>query len=166
MNFANRKISGFFICVILFLYCSPGLCTIPAGNSAPFSADSLRSFTWTEPAWGHFLKILLLLVLVIGLIWVSLALLRRVMGLRTGGVRGVVMAGGIPLGQRRSIQFVKIGKMLYLLGVTEHHVSLISSIDDPEEIDKIVRSNPSSTVEPFASMFRKVSRKFGNSDGK
>jgi len=126
------------------------------------SPDSTLSLGWTEPSWGQFIKLILLLGVVIALIWISLSLLRRMMGLKGGGgVKGVELSGGIPLGARKSIQFIKAGKSLYLVGVTDHHVGLISVIDDPDEISSIVQSRNAGSSEPFSRLLRRISGKAG-----
>jgi flagellar biogenesis protein FliO len=127
--------------------------------------DSTLSLGWVEPSWGQFIKLILLLAFVIALIWISLSLLRRMMGLKGGGgVNGVELSGGIPLGQRKSIQFIKAGKSLYLVGVTDHHIGLISVINDPEEISSILMSRNTGAKEPFSRLLKKISGKVGQGD--
>jgi flagellar protein FliO/FliZ len=77
------------------------------------------------------------------------------------GTGSVEMAGGISLGARRSIQFVKIGSSLYLLGVTDQQVNLIHIVHDPEEIESILTSHKSNVQEPFSTILRKLTGKTG-----
>ncbi|NQT34123.1 flagellar biosynthetic protein FliO [bacterium] len=108
------------------------------------------------------MKVILLLVLVIVLIWVCLGLLRRAMGMRGGGNNGVIMAGGVPLGQRKSIQFIKIGSTLYLVGVTDHHISLIDTVEDEDKIEDIINIRTPSNKQLFSTMLKKVTGKLSN----
>lgn len=100
-----------------------------------------------------------MLVFVIGLIWASLSLLRRAMGIRTGSLSGVEFVGGVPLGPKRSLQFVRVGKVLYLIGATDHHLGLIAKIDDPEIIDGILSQQSGKRPEPFASILGRFVRR-------
>ncbi len=142
------------ILFFLLLTVSPAFCTA--------TADSTESFAWSQPSWGHLVKVVLLLVLVIVLIWVCLGLLKRAMGMRGGGNNGVIMAGGVPLGQRKSIQFIKIGGTLYLIGVTDHNIGLIDTIKDENEIEDIVNIRTPSSNQLFSTLLKKVSSKLSN----
>lgn len=138
------------VSTVLLLIAGNGLCSAPA--------DSSGLMAWSDPSWVQFLKVMFLLAVVIALIWICLALLRRTMGMR-GGAGRVQMAGGISLGARRSIQFVRIGRLLYLVGVTDHHISLLDTIDNPDEIENITKGDASRSDEPFAALFRRIVRK-------
>ncbi len=142
------------ILFFLLLAVSPAFCTA--------MVDSTESFAWSQPSWGYLVKMVLLLVLVIVLIWVCLGLLRRAMGMRGGGNSGVIMAGGVPLGQRRSIQFIKIGRTLYLVGVTDHNIGLIDTIKDEGEIEDIVDIRTPSSNQMFSTLLKKVSGRLSN----
>ena len=83
-----------------------------------------------------------------------------------GGVKGVELSGGIPLGARKSIQFIKAGKSLYLVSVTDHHVGLISVISDPDEISSILQSSNTGSAEPFSRLLRRISGKAGRDEDK
>ena len=122
------------------------------------SPDSSAVSTWSNPASLDFLKVFFVLAVVIVLIWITIALLKKSMGLRSGA-NGIELAGGISLGARRSIQFVKIGQTLYLLGVTDQQVNLIQTIKDPEEINSIINNRKSVAQEPFSGLLKKLTGK-------
>lgn len=153
----RRRVQQAVPCVLILFF------LLLTTNSA-FCAASVdsTSFAWSQPSWGHLVKVVLLLVLVIVLIWVSLGLLRRVMGMRGGGNNGIIMAGGVPLGQRKSIQFIKIGGKLYLVGVTDHHISLIDAVENEDEIEDIVNIRTPSNNQLFSTLLRRVSGKPSN----
>lgn len=105
-----------------------------------------------------FVKMALLLALVVALIWLLLNAMRRISGVRVGGTAGVEILGGIPLGPRRSIQFIRIGRSLYLIGATDHHLSMIDVIKDAEEIEEVVAKKGASEIKSMA--FSKFLAKF------
>ena len=153
----NRALQACFYVLtplLLLLYVSPAFCTAVV--------DSTETFAWSQPSWGHLVKMVFLLLLVIVLIWVCLGLLKRALGLRSGGNNGVIMAGGVPLGQRRSIQFIKIGRTLYLVGVTDHNIGLIDAIKDEDAIEDIVNIHTSSGNQLFSTLLKKVSSKLSH----
>ena len=116
--------------------------------------------TWSDPSWGQYLKIVVILAVIIVLIWLTLSVLKRLMGLQKGS-SGIELAGGISLGSRRSIQFVKIGSTLYLLGVTDQQINLIHIIRDPQEMESILNSRRANTQEPFSVLLKKLTGKAG-----
>ncbi len=128
------------------------------------AVDTSGTVQFTGPSWGQFLKVALILVVVILLVWVSLSLLRRTMGFRGGRLSGVELLGGVALGPRRSIQFIKVGGSLYLIGATDHHLGLIATIDDPQTVQRIIEEQTSASREPFAALIRRLSRR--NEGGK
>ncbi len=130
--------------------------------SAPLDSTGLAA--WSEPAWGGFVKVLILLAAVIVLIWVCLKLLRRAMGMRDGS-RGIQVTGGVSLGARRSIQFLRIGGSLYMIGVTDHHISLLDTIDNPEQIERITNGGALQAGEPFAALLKRITRKRNGRNG-
>jgi len=118
-------------------------------------ADSLGFRNWQGPSWGGYVKMLLALAVVLVLVWVVLSLLRRTMGLRGAGIAGVQLLGGISLGQRRSLQFIKVGKALLLIGATDHHLGLIARIDDPQEMEAIL-ARPAGAPQSFGNLLQKL----------
>ncbi|MCF7810699.1 FliO/MopB family protein [bacterium] len=151
-----------FLCGLIAALLSSHLFQSAYGSTSP---DSTLALGWTEPSWGQFIKLILLLAFVIALIWISMSLLRRMMGLKGGsGVKGVELSGGVPLGARKSIQFIKAGKSLYLIGVTDHHIDLISVINDPDEISSILQSRNSGSNEPFSRLLKRITGKTGSDD--
>ena len=123
------------------------------------AADSSTAPGFSGPSWGQFLKVALILAVVILLVWVSLSLLRRTIGLRGGRMSGVELMGGMALGPRRSIQFIRVGEVLYLIGVTDHHLGLIATIDDPQTVKRIIDEQSSPIREPFAALMKRFSRR-------
>ncbi len=56
----------------------------------------------------------------------------------TGGLFGAPnILGGMPLGQNKSLLFVKLLDTVLVLGVTEHNITLLKEISDEEDIERI-----------------------------
>ncbi len=125
------------------------------GSLSP--TDSTRSPLPADlVTWWLLVKAALALAAVLVLIWLALTALRRMMGSRCASPAGVKLLGGIPLGPRRSLQFILIGRRLYILGATEHHLNLLDRIDDPEIIDELVNSRTSRSDFGFAKLLTKL----------
>ena len=154
INLASKYLLP-IISLMIFAACltSPGICL-------GMPADSTMVKSWSDPSWGQFLKIVVILAVIIVLIWLTLSILKRLTGMRSAS-SGIEMAGGVSLGSRRSIQFVKIGPKLYLLGITDQQVNLIHIIRDPQEIESILNSRRAATQEPFSALLRKLTGKAG-----
>jgi len=118
-------------------------------------ADSLAQ-SWSEgPSWFQFFKVIFFLAIVLGLIWVSLAALKKATRKAGGGLQGVEVVGGLPLGPRRNLIFVKIGKSLHVIGATDHHLTSIAVISDPAEIAALESSGLGVNQPSFSAILRK-----------
>ncbi|MBM3329503.1 MAG: flagellar biosynthetic protein FliO [Calditrichaeota bacterium] len=94
--------------------------------------DSLASGWSSGVSFWQFAKVLLLLSVVLALLWGTVALLKRASGGRGSGASGMSILGGLPLGPRRSLLALKVGSRVLIIGVTDHHISRLAEIDDPE----------------------------------
>lgn len=106
----------------------------------PSSADSLAAGWSAGPSAWQMLKVLLVLALVLGLIWVVLSGLRKISGKGMGGLRGVEIVGGLPLGPRRQLLFVKVGSTVRIIGATDHHLSDLGTVSDPADVQAMTAS--------------------------
>ncbi len=122
------------------------------------SPDSLAKSWSGEPGLWPLMKVLLLLVLVLGLVWISLSALRKVTGKGGGSLKGVEIIGGLPLGPRRSLIFVKIAGKVHIIGATDHHLTSIGQIDDPAEVSELVSNGPSDNMTQFKDILGKFTR--------
>lgn len=122
---------------------------------AQVSADSLANAWSSGPSWGQFLKVIFVLAIVLALVWLTLNGLRRVTRKGGGGLQGVEVVGGLPLGPRRSLLFVKIGSSLHIIGATDHHLSNLGVVSDPAEVALLTEAagNPNP---PFSDLLRKL----------
>lgn len=82
--------------------------------------------------WG-LLKIFIGLILVVGLTYYFMRLVNQ--RLPGGQGRGYVrLLGHVYLGGRRGVSLLKVGRRILVLGVTDHHVSLLETVTDPAEV--------------------------------
>lgn len=121
-------------------------------------ADSSMVEWSSGPTWWNFAKMVFFLGVVLVLIWLTLSFLRKSMGLRGEGIAGLTLEGGLALGPKRSIQVVKAGNKVYLVGATDHHLGLIAVIDDPHEIEELLSSQTSTRTGSFRDILSRFSR--------
>ncbi len=136
-------------------------------NSLIFATDALAQFaspdslskSWSgEPGLWPLVKLLLLLALVLGLVWVSLTALKKVAGKGAGSLKGVEILGGLPLGPRRSLVFVKIAGKVHIIGATDQNLSLIGLIEDPVEVADMSQGGASGTMPQFKDILSKFTK--------
>lgn len=127
--------------------------SVPA--CAQMTVDSTMTRPWSVTPWSSVGRMLIVLALVVVLIWLALHLLKRAMGLKGSAVGGIELFGGVSLGPRKSLQFVRVGNSLHLLGATDHHIGLIATIDDPAEVEQILAGTSTSPPDAFANLLKK-----------
>jgi flagellar protein FliO/FliZ len=91
-----------------------------------------------KTAW-MFIKVIFVLALVIALIY----LLLRFVHARTKSFadgRAIQSIGGVNVAANRSVQLVKVGERILVIGVGES-VSLLKEIDDASEVEKLLVEN-------------------------
>ncbi len=88
-------------------------------------------------------KVLFALAFVVALLILVLRLLhKRTQVVQQG--KGIQTLGGTMLGNQRSVQLVKVGNRVLVVGVGDN-VELIKEIEDPDEVDSLLRMNESQT---------------------
>jgi flagellar protein FliO/FliZ len=118
---------------------NPELCEEPetGGNEAEQESALLQE----EEGGSLFIELIRLffaLLLVVGLIYVALFFLRR--NNRLGGrLKTLENLGGISVGQNKSVQLVRLGSRVYVIGVGDD-VTLLEEINDPELIEEILKA--------------------------
>lgn len=101
-----------------------------------------------------FLQMFVALAIIVFLIYALLKLFNK-RSKRFGSHSTIENIGGVSLGQNKSVQIVRIGSKLYILGVGDS-VQLIKEITDEEEVERIIAEhNPS---EVFDQPISKVSQ--------
>jgi len=106
---------------------------------------------------GDYIKVMVALLFVVGLLYGLLKLVNRKNRLYDKN-RYMKNMGGLSLGQHKSIQLVIIGESYYLVGVGDD-VSLLKEITDPEEIDKLVEFYKGDDLEVAKGMLSRILEK-------
>lgn len=94
-------------------------------------------------------RLVFALLLVVGLIYVFLYFLKRrnKIGNRIKSLENV---GGISVGQNKTVQLIRLGNKLYLIGVAEN-ITLLEELDDPTLMEEIMRAKKEQESELDAS---------------
>lgn len=99
----------------------------------------------SSPNIGSIITVFVVLILIIGLIVILIRFLAHKNNSWFSS-RSIRHMGGVGLGQNKSVQIVKVGNSLYVVGVGEN-VSLIDKIVEQDEIDAIFQAaNPDSSL--------------------
>lgn len=96
--------------------------------------DDVPLSTTSDTVWT-FVKVILVLALVIALIYLLLRFINKKTRSFTDG-RKVQSIGGINVGSNRSVQLIKVGERIFVIGVGES-VSLLKEIDDSGEVEQL-----------------------------
>lgn len=105
--------------------------------------------------WGSLLQGLFGLLIVLGLLYAFLMLLRRFTG-PNQGMQGVVrIVGGVMLSPRERLVMVEVRDTWLLLGVASGQVNLIHSMPKPAAEELPPPAAPTHFAEKFAAMMRR-----------
>jgi len=102
----------------------------------PNGSSSDPSVVW------EFVKILIALAVVIAAIYLLLRLARRFLPGLAGAGRAsqpVKSLARFPIAPRQTLHLVRCGSRLFLLGATSASINHLATIDDADEIDRIVQ---------------------------
>lgn len=102
--------------------------------------------------WGLVIRFLLALALVVVLIYVLLKLMNKFTS-KQGQLKNLENLGGISVGMNKSVQLVKVGSTVYLLGVGDT-VELLTEVTDQAFIDQLLSNKEA----PGADLFSKVTQ--------
>ncbi|WP_221564328.1 flagellar biosynthetic protein FliO [Alkalihalobacillus sp. TS-13] len=117
-------------------------CYKESGKDVPEEKENTVSTS--EPVSGPstfvtMMKVLFALALVVGLMVLVLKLLhKRTQVIQQG--KGIQTLGGAMLGNQRSVQLVKVGNRILVVGVGDN-VELIKEIEDEKEIETLMATN-------------------------
>ena len=131
------------------------------GTALAAEGGYLAGYTEPDPrptgvSWWSTLAYLLSLLAVFALVVVlAYAASRFLAGhfAKATGATGGHLLSHFPLGPNRSVCIVELAERVFVLGVTEHSITLLREITDPEEIERLHRSSlaPSGGVDIFSS---------------
>ncbi len=102
----------------------------------------------TGSLFFELVRLVFALLLVLGLIYASLYFLKRrnKIGNRIDSLENV---GGISVGQNKSVQLVRLGDRIYLIGVGEN-VTLLEEVEDQSIIKEIMQAREEQSLEMSA----------------
>lgn len=130
-------------------------------NTPDADTDQTDSASVSIGFWDY-LKVLIALVFVIGLLLFILKYLnKRNFNYQQNAV--IKNIGGMSVGQQKSVQLLLIGKRVYVVGVGDN-IQLLKEIDSEEEIDHLLnqietKQSMVNTSPYIAQLFNKFSQK-------
>jgi flagellar protein FliO/FliZ len=112
--------------------------------------------------WGLVIRFLFALALVIVLIYALLKLMNKFTS-KQGQLNNLENLGGISVGMNKSVQLVKVGTKVYLLGVGDT-VELLTEITDQAFIDKLMTNKQAPGTDLFAKVTQSLQQKQSKSN--
>ncbi|MBQ0051574.1 MAG: flagellar biosynthetic protein FliO [Treponema sp.] len=116
-------------------------------NSASASENSTQSPYWSvsEPAnqvqspstFGLFVKMVFSLLIVIGLVYLFIRILRKNSGVVDSDDSFLRKVAHLSIGAGKSVQIVTLLDKAYVIGVSDNSINLISEIGDKELVDSL-----------------------------
>jgi flagellar biosynthetic protein FliO len=103
-----------------------------------------------------FLKSLMALTFVLGLIFLTAYLFKKITGIKTAGVRShrvpIHMVGNLPLGDKKFLSIVEIQGKHYFLGISQGSINLLSKLD----LDLPQQDEENDADHDFLDIFKKA----------
>ena len=141
-----------FLACVLLLLPDVGQAAPDMGQAAEEAASSggyLAGYENVDPrptavSWWSTLAYLVSLFAIFGFVVVMAYFAARFLGGKFA--QHMTGSGGrilehLPLGPNRSVCIVEMADRVFLLGVTEHSITLLSEITDPEEVERLHRNS-------------------------
>ena len=116
-------------------------------TSVPVQPDFSPSIT------GIIFKLIISMIFIVGLIYFSMYLIKKVNSRATGGgISGetIKVMGRTFISPKQSLYLVKIAQRYAILGATESNINLITELSDDEAKDFDNRERKSATISPGA----------------
>jgi flagellar biogenesis protein FliO len=129
---------------------------LKSGAGAPTSSGSNEN----RPGPGYWLYMILALGFVIVLIFIGASVLRKAYpgGRVFSSFAGIEVLGRTHLSPKQTLAMVKVNRKLLLLGLTEHHITQLSTFSDPQEVSQLLaqieQHRPSSITSGFMHLFK------------
>ncbi|HTX74027.1 MAG TPA: flagellar biosynthetic protein FliO, partial [Rectinemataceae bacterium] len=87
--------------------------------------------------FAYFLRMIIVLALVLGVIYAAYRLMRRLAKPRSTQESAVRLLGSTNLGPGKVLHIVGLGAKTYLIGATDASISLIAEVEDKEFVDAL-----------------------------
>ncbi|MCA1064537.1 flagellar biosynthetic protein FliO (plasmid) [Rossellomorea sp. AcN35-11] len=107
----------------------------------------------TEIGFGEGIKTFISLIFVIGLILVVFYFIKKRKNNGFSQDNMFENIGGLPLGNQRSLQVVRMNNRIFILGVSDS-IQLIKEVEDPEEVRDIIHRQSETAEHHFATKFQ------------
>ena len=158
MNRHKCLLAAGIICLIIIVLAAPALAKEAVGGSGYLAGYDNADPKPTAFSWWSTLAYLISLLAVFAFVAVLAYFATRFLSGKfvntVPGSGGRVLAH-LPLGPNRSICVAELGDRIFMLGVTEHSVTLLREITDAEEIERLRRFGVGKTGsdDPFSEQF-------------
>ncbi|MFC2638799.1 MAG: flagellar biosynthetic protein FliO [Mitsuokella sp.] len=115
------------------------------------------SISWWSTA-AYLASLFVIFAFVVGMAYLAARFLGGRFAKQGNAVGGRILTH-LPLGPGRSVCTVRMAGRVYLLGVTEHSITLLSEVTDPQEIVRLEREADASPLAPdvFSKQFGALS---------
>lgn len=143
MHFTAKSLTFFFLMLVFAVPLALGQngaadaeleASLPIGEAAEEAAP-LQDVPLISTM--DFVRMLVILGVVVGVIYLLFFLLKKGVQRRLPDNETIRVVGSRTLTGTRALHLVEVGRSLYLIGVAEQAVSLISEISDQESIDRV-----------------------------
>ena len=158
MNRQKCLLAAGLICLIIMMFAVPGFAEEATGNSGYLAgyenADPKPSpLSWWS-TFAYLISLLAVFAFVVILAYLATRFLSGRFAQKMNGEGGRVLAH-LPLGPNRSICVAEIAERVFMLGVTDHSITLLREITDEAEIERLHRMDfgKGFTYDPFAEQF-------------
>lgn len=133
----RRKYLVILLLLIVFIHIFP-VTTIAADMDALNATLDEQEVNNTKSynLWVEFIKLLVVLAVIIGAAWSVIRIFNNKVSSKMQG-NWLHIVDEVVLGQNRGIALCKVGEKLYALGVTDHNISVLFEIDNPELLEEI-----------------------------
>jgi len=119
-----------------------------ANNNVPgqnFTEEDFGPQLEEESASWLIIKTMLVLALFIGGFYYFYRFVAQKSGINLSGQDAIRILSTVTLGTNKFLQIVDVGGKMFLLGVTDNNINLLTEIKDKDEIDRIILLSSKST---------------------
>ena len=102
---------------------------------APATATNQAATAAGPNTFVYFLRMILVLALVVGAMYLVFTVMRRLARPKDRGDSPIRVLGSTPLGAGKSVHLLGLGSRAWLVGSSEHSVTLIAEVNDKELLD-------------------------------
>jgi len=149
--------------LILFVMADPALAADEAAKGGYLAGYENSDPRPTSISWwstiAYLVSLFAIFVFVVGLAYFAARFIGGKFAQQKLGYGGRILSH-LPLGPNRSVCVIEMSGRVFMLGVTEHSITLLSEITDPDEIDRLHRENLA-----FGKMPDMFSQQFGTLAG-